>query len=75
MNLSWNEGAALCANIGAHLSFYKGYAYQTFPHREEANGYISAMMMKIFTGQQKFGDITFVGFHRKACIYMFTSSI
>ena len=68
MNLSWNEGAALCANLSAHLPFYKGYAYETFPHLEEAHGYMTAMLMKIFTGKQKFGDITFVGLHRKVFI-------
>ena len=71
MNTSWNEAAVFCANIGALLPFHKKYAYETFPHREEAHGYASAMMMEIFLGQQRFGDITFVGFHRKVWVYMY----
>ena len=65
MNISWNEGAALCANMSTHLPFHKRYAYETFPHREEAHGYARTVMMEIFLRQQRFGDITFVGFHRK----------
>ena len=66
IDVSWNEAAAQCENIGGHLPFFKRYAYEIIPQFNQRFEYIDALgPMEILSGRKGFGDITFIGLNRK----------
>ena len=66
VNISWNEAAAQCKGIGGHLPFMKRYLYESNSHDIDYGGYVGAMgIMAVATGEQGFGDMTFMGLVRQ----------